>query len=151
MAKSQNDFIKKEKEKKRLQKRKAKQERKEERKANTQSGSSDLQTMMAYVDEDGNIVDTPPELQKKSKIDASEIEIGIPKKEKEDPNALRRGRVSYFDGSKGYGFIEQDGSKERFFIHSSNLTQAIAEGDKVLFSPQKGLKGMEATKVQIIR
>ena len=79
MGKSQETYNKKEKEKKRLKKRQEKQAKKEERKANPKKSS--LEDMMAYVDEYGNITDTPPDPTKKQKIDAAEIEIGIPKKE----------------------------------------------------------------------
>lgn len=60
MGRSQNSFIKSQKEKKRLQKRKEKEEKKKERKENNAKGG-DLSDMMAYVDEYGNIVETPPE------------------------------------------------------------------------------------------
>ena len=60
MGRSQNSFIKNQKEKKRLQKRKEKEEKKKERQENNAKGG-DLSDMIAYVDEFGNIVDTPPE------------------------------------------------------------------------------------------
>jgi len=60
MSKSQNSFIKNQKVKKRLQKRKDKEEKKKERQENNNKGG-DLEDMIAYVDEYGNIVDTPPE------------------------------------------------------------------------------------------
>lgn len=59
MARSQITFRKKEREKKKLQKRKAKEEKREEKK--DQATSGDLDDMLAYVDENGNIVDTPPD------------------------------------------------------------------------------------------
>ncbi|WP_258104547.1 cold shock domain-containing protein [Marinoscillum sp. MHG1-6] len=149
MARSQNAFNKKEKEKKRQQKRKEKQQKKEERKANPKDSS--LDAMMAYVDADGNILDSPPdEDPKKEEIDASSIEIGIPKKSEEDANPERRGRVTFFDTNKGFGFINQDGSQERFFVHQSNLSMPIQEGDKVSFIAKKGMKGMDATDVKVI-
>lgn len=148
MARSQNAFNKKEKEKKRLQKKKEKQQRKEERKAAPTDSS--LDAMMAYVDEYGNILDSPPEeTGKKEEIDASSIEIGVPKKEEEE-NPERRGRVSFYDTNKGYGFINQDGSQERYFVHSSNLQMPIQEGDKVSFIAQKGAKGMDAVDVKVV-
>lgn len=60
MSKSQNSFIKRQKEKKKLQKRKEKMEKKMDRKVNNDKGGS-LEDMIAYVDEFGNIVDEPPE------------------------------------------------------------------------------------------
>ena len=80
MARSQNAFIKKQKEKNRQQKKKEKQERREERKANAQPGT--LESMMAYVDENGNILDSPPdENSSPAEANAEDIEIGIPKSE----------------------------------------------------------------------
>ncbi|WP_258105090.1 cold-shock protein [Marinoscillum sp. MHG1-6] len=149
MPKSQNAFNKKQKEKKRQQKKQDKQQRKEERQANAQSGT--LENMMAYVDEQGNILDSPPEKDdKKEKIDASEIEVSVPKSPHQ-PDLEHRGRVSFFDTSKGYGFINQDGTQQRYFIHANNLKMAVQEGDKVSFKTQKGLKGMEAIEVKILK
>jgi len=62
MAKSNNAFIKKQKEFIRKKKHEEKAERKEERKKNSPGGG--LENMMAYVDEFGNITSTPP-LKKK--------------------------------------------------------------------------------------
>ena len=59
MAKSQNRFIKNQKEKKKMMKKKHKEEKKKERKENNAKGG-DLTDMMAYVDEFGNIVSEPP-------------------------------------------------------------------------------------------
>jgi len=60
MARSQNSFIKKQKEKKRELKKKEKEARKKERQENNAKGG-DLEDMMAYVDEFGNISSEPPE------------------------------------------------------------------------------------------
>jgi len=62
MSKSNNSFIKKQKELIRKKKREEKVERKIERKKN--AGGGDLESMMAYVDEYGNISSTPPEKTK---------------------------------------------------------------------------------------
>ncbi len=59
MAKSNNAFIKKQKELARKKKHQEKEERKSERKKNSTGG--DLENMMAYVDELGNITSTPPD------------------------------------------------------------------------------------------
>jgi len=60
MSKSNNSFIKKQKELVRKKKREEKEEKKIERKKNATGG--DLESMMAYIDEFGNITSTPPEL-----------------------------------------------------------------------------------------
>jgi hypothetical protein len=59
MAKSQATFMKKQLEKNRQKKKEDKEQRKEDRKQNP--GGSDLESMMAYVNEFGEIVSTPPE------------------------------------------------------------------------------------------
>ena len=59
MAKSQATFMKKQLEKNRQKKKEDKQQRKEERKKNSSGG--DLENMMAYVNEFGEITSTPPE------------------------------------------------------------------------------------------
>ena len=80
MGRSQETFGKKEKEKKRLKKRQDKQKKKEERKSS--SGGGGLDDMIAYVDENGRIVDTPPDLTKKEEIDVESIAISVAKKKK---------------------------------------------------------------------
>lgn len=146
MAGSQETFGKKEREKKRLKKKKDKLLRKEERKASGQDN------MFVYVDEFGQLTDTPPDPSKKIKVDAESIEIGIPKKEdrEEEVPVDRQGKVSFFDTSKGFGFIIDTNTQEKFFVHVSGILQEIAENDKVTFELEKGLKGMNAVRVKKI-
>ena len=146
MGKSQQTFNKKENEKKRLKKRLDKQKKREERKANAQESGFD--NMIAYVDEDGNLTDTPPDLTKKKKIDASKIEIGVPKREKEEIITTRMGRVEFFNDSKGYGFIKENETNEKYFVHANGLLEEIVENDKVTFELEKGLKGLNAVRVK---
>ena len=149
MAKSQTTFNKKDREKKKQQKRKEKEARRQERKE--QEKDSSLDSMMAYVDEYGNITTTPPDPnQKKKEVKASSIDTGVPKQEKEDPNVERRGRVTFYNDSKGYGFINQDGNQERFFVHANNANRALQEGDKVKFMVEQGPKGLVAVKVEVL-
>lgn len=58
MARSQNSFIKMQREKKKQMKKKEKEQRKQERRENNSKGG-DLSDMMAYLDEDGNIISEP--------------------------------------------------------------------------------------------
>ncbi|TPE46411.1 cold-shock protein [Pontibacter mangrovi] len=67
MARSQNTFLKKQREKKKQKKKEDKMQRKQERQENSSGGS--LDAMIAYVDEFGNISDTPPEEREKSEDD----------------------------------------------------------------------------------
>jgi cold shock CspA family protein len=107
--------------------------------------------MMAYVDEYGNITDTPPDpTKKKIEIDAESIVIGIPKKEEQEIPDDLEGKVAFFDDSKGFGFINDIHSQEKYFVHVSGLLEDIAEGDKVTFELEKGLRGLNAVRVKKI-
>ncbi len=147
MAGSQETFGKKEREKKRLQKEKQKQFKKEERTANA-TKSNNLEDMFVNVDENGHLTDTPPDPTKKKKIKAESIEIGIPKRTEEDEAPTEfTGKVSYYDDSKGFGFIIDNDTQEKYFVHVSGLTQEIKENDKVSFKLERGQKGMNAVQV----
>jgi len=149
MAKSQQTFNKLEKEKKRLKKREDKQKKKEARKAEAKGKGQGIQ--FAYVDFNGNLTDTPPDPSLKVKIEAESIEIGIPKKEEgddEDKNTVRQGKVSFFDTSKGFGFILDSQTQEKHFVHVSGLLDEIQENDTVAFELERGMKGMNAVRVK---
>ncbi|WP_462249514.1 cold-shock protein [Ekhidna sp.] len=68
MSNSQNKFIKSQKEKKKQQKKKEKEERKKERQENNRKGA-DLDDMLAYIDEFGNIVDVKADEKKEDDND----------------------------------------------------------------------------------
>ncbi len=144
MAKPQS-FNKRENEKKKAAKRKEKQKRKEERKA---GGTSSMDDMIAYVDEHGNITDTPPEEREKEEISLEEIQISTPKKEEVEIEPLK-GRVEYFNTEKGYGFIKDLSSGDKFFFHISAAPTGIAEGNKVTFETERGTRGMNAVNIKL--
>lgn len=146
MAKS-NSFNKREIEKSKQQKRKEKQQRKEDRKNNPTSSFED---MIAYVDENGVITDTPPELTK-SKIKAEDIEISVPKKEEQEELDYLSGRVEFFDETKGFGFIKDKSSVNKYFFHRSNAPEEITENDNVTFKLERGARGMNAIEVVIVK
>lgn len=147
MAKSQDTFSKKEKEKKRLQKRKEKEQKKAERKANTKQGQS-LEEMMAYVDENGNISDTPPDPTKKKKINEEDIVLGSRNREGMEVVTTRKGKVTYFNSAKGYGFIKDLISQESIFVHVNSLSIQIKENDLVAFETEQSVKGLSAKNVR---
>jgi len=147
MAKSQATYSKKENEKKRLKKQKDKQEKKEERQANAKKGLA-LEDMMAYVDENGNISSTPPDPKKKKVINTEDIQIGISRQEDIiDVNPVKKGTVTFFNDSKGYGFIKNTETQDSIFVHANGLITQIKEGDKVTFEVEMGQKGPTAVKV----
>ena len=103
MAKSMT-VGKRENEKKRIAKREEKLKKKENKKLSGSSNS--FEDMIAYVDENGRITSTPPtENVRKEEINPDEIVIATPKKEDEEPTILR-GRVEFFNESRGFGFIK---------------------------------------------
>ena len=146
MAGSQETFNKRDKEKKRLKKRLDKQQKLAERKANAQGGGSE--SMIAYVDEFGRLTDTPPDPANRKKVDAGSIEIGVPKREVLEANAIRKGRVEFFNHSKGFGFIKETDSQEKYFVHVNGLLEEVKEGDIVIFELERGFKGMSAVRVK---
>lgn len=149
MAKSQQTFNKSEKEKKRLKKREDKRKKMEARKNEAkENGTKGIE--FAYVDHDGNLTDTPPDPTLKVEVDLESIVLGIPKKEAGDePDPIRNGKVSFFDSSKGFGFIIDTENQEKYFTHVSGIIDEIAENDKVTFELEKGMRGMNAVKVTL--
>lgn len=149
MGRSQETFNKKEVRNKKEKKRKDKEKRKLARKDTEPKG---MDEMIAYVDENGMLTNTPPDPSKKKKIKSEDIEIGTPNRdniEKMDP--IRRGTVAFFNDSKGYGFIKDNETKESVFVHANNLLEDITEGNLVSFEVEMGHKGPTAVRVKIIK
>lgn len=149
MGRSQESFQKKE-----VRNKKAKKKRDKEAKrlARKENGKSGLDDMIAYVDENGNIVDTPPDPDQKTEVKAEDIVIGVPKddpNDKEDP--IRKGTVSFFNEGKGFGFIRDGQTGESLFVHVNNLEEPIKEGNSVLYEMEKGPKGLIAVNVKVNR
>lgn len=151
MGRSQETFSKKEKEKKKLKKRQDKEQKKEERNATSNKGKG-IDEMMAYVDEFGNITDTPPDpTKKKVVIKQEDIRIGVSKQEELDPaDLIRKGTITFFNTSKGYGFIKDHDSQESIFVHQNGLESSVKENDKVTFEVEKGPKGLNAINVKLV-
>ena len=64
-----------------------------------------------------------------------------------------KGKVKWFNDSKGFGFLEQE-SGEDVFCHFSAITgdgfKSLQEGDSVEFEVVKGPKGLQAANVRKI-
>ena len=141
-------YSKKEKEKLRQKKRKDKEEKREDRKANAQKGQS-LNQMLAYVDENGNISSTPPDPSKRRQLNEEDIQIGVPKQENGPvQEVIRQGVVTFFNASKGYGFIRDVQTQESIFVHINALLDPVNEQDKVNFSVTRTPKGLNAVDVK---
>ena len=146
MGRSQETFNKKEKDKNKLKKRQDKLLKKEERKANSKGGG--LENMMAYIDENGNITDTPIDPKVRKAINADSIGIGIPKREDIPNDGKRIGKVAFFNSSKGYGFIKDLETQENIFVHINAVSGEINENDSVTFEMVRGPKGWNAVNVK---
>jgi len=138
---------KKEKEKKKQKNRQDKAQKKEERKANNNKGKG-LESMMAYVDENGNLSPVPPDPKKKKEINLEDIQLGAAKQIANDVEVLRNGVVTFFNEAKGYGFINDLKSQESVFVHINQLSGPLQERDKVTFEVEQGPKGLNAIKVK---
>lgn len=142
---------KKEREKKKRQNKKEKAEKKQERKENSKDGKN-LDDMIAYLDENGNLTSTPPDPRKKKIIKVEDIEIGVPKQEPINPEDLiRKGIVTFFNNDKGYGFIKDLETQESVFVHVNSLTEEVKEQNKVFFEIEMGPKGANAVNVKLVR
>ncbi len=63
---------------------------------------------------------------------------------------MKNGTVKFFNESKGFGFIIEEGSNEQHFVHVSGLIDEIREGDTVEFELREGRKGLNAVSVRVI-
>ena len=63
---------------------------------------------------------------------------------------MKQGTVKFFNESKGFGFIVEDGSNSEHFVHISGLIDEIKEGDTVELELKEGKKGMNAVNVKAL-
>ena len=67
---------------------------------------------------------------------------------------MANGIVKWFNDSKGFGFIEQEGGNDVFVHHTGiNATgfKSLNEGDRVSFDVEEGQKGPAATNVTVVQ
>ncbi len=117
-----------------------------------ESGKSSFADMIAYVDEYGKLTSTPPDPNKKIEVEAENIETGA---KKNIPAAkasyIRKGVVTFFNDSKGFGFIRDMENKQSVFVHANNLQEPIKENNIVTFEIGKGPKGLTALNVRLFK
>jgi CspA family cold shock protein len=61
---------------------------------------------------------------------------------------MKKGTVKFFNVTKGFGFIKEDGGQE-IFVHATGLIDKIKENDAVVFETQEGKKGINAINVKL--
>jgi len=63
-----------------------------------------------------------------------------------------KGKVKWFNGSKGYGFIERDDKEKDVFVHMSAVKDSgvdyLDEGDVLSFDIEDGQKGPSAVNLK---
>lgn len=148
MGRSQETFNKKEVRNKKEKKRKEKEQK---RLAKLESGKkSSLDDMIAYVDENGQITDTPPDPTKKQEVKAEDIELGVPSRAADDSDdPIKKGVVDFFNEAKGFGFIKDLQTKQSVFVHVNNTEEEIKEGNLVTYEVEMGPKGPSAVNVKL--
>ncbi|MBT3174911.1 MAG: cold shock domain-containing protein [Lentimicrobiaceae bacterium] len=150
MGRSQETFNKKDVRSRKEKKRKEKEAKRLARKENEKKGS--LDDMIAYVDENGMLTSEPPDPAKKKKIKVEDVQLGVPSVDDQDEmDPIRKGVVSFFNDSKGYGFIKDLETKESLFVHINNVEFEITENNIVTFEVERGPKGMVAVKVKLFK
>lgn len=64
------------------------------------------------------------------------------------------GKVKWFDGAKGYGFITAEDGKD-VFVHFSGINsdgfRRLDENQAVSFDLENGAKGLQAINVEVIK
>lgn len=139
-----DSFFKKENAKKKAKKKQEKNLRREERKTNNNKGQS-LESMYAYVDENGIISTTPPDKKEKRDIRIDNILLGARPILSE--SIAKTGVISFYS-DKGYGFITDDKTHEKIFFHNSDVLHPVKLKDKVSFEKKNTPRGENAINLK---
>lgn len=71
------------------------------------------------------------------------INVGLTRQQNE---IMKKGTVKFFNETKGFGFIKEEGGQE-IFVHVTGLKEEIRENDEVVFEVENGKKGLNAVNV----
>ncbi|SFC05793.1 cold shock domain-containing protein [Zunongwangia sp. SCSIO 43204] len=63
---------------------------------------------------------------------------------------MNKGTVKFFNDTKGFGFITEEGVDKDHFVHVTGLIDEVREGDEVKFDLQEGKRGLNAVNVEVI-
>lgn len=62
---------------------------------------------------------------------------------------MKKGKVKFYNNTKGFGFICDEETGQDVFVHSTGLRNDIREGDVVTFEVAQGKKGLNAVNVNL--
>lgn len=148
MGRSKETSGKKEVRTKQLKKRKDKLSRKQDKK---DQGKKSFDDMIAWVDENGQILSEPPTETERTEVEAEDIEVSVPKGNNKTKDPTHQGKVKHYDPSKGYGFIFSNRLNDTVFFHINDCPPEIKINDKVEFEVEKGPKGLRAVRIKILK
>jgi CspA family cold shock protein len=63
---------------------------------------------------------------------------------------MQKGKVKFFNGTKGFGFTTPSDGGPEIFVHVSGLVDEIRENDNVSYEVENGKKGLSAIRVRVI-
>ncbi|MFT5925511.1 MAG: CspA family cold shock protein [Rubritalea sp.] len=64
---------------------------------------------------------------------------------------MKQGTVKFYNESKGFGFITEEGTNQECFVHVTGIIDEIREGDQVEYEETEGKKGMNAVNVRVVQ
>lgn len=62
---------------------------------------------------------------------------------------MKNGVVKFFNETKGFGFIVEEGTGNEIFVHISGLKDEVRQNDQVTFEVQEGKRGLNAVNVRL--
>jgi CspA family cold shock protein len=64
---------------------------------------------------------------------------------------MKQGKVKFFNETKGFGFIKENGTEKEHFVHISGVNEStLNEDDEVTFDLVEGKKGLNAVNVTLV-
>lgn len=146
MAKPKQTSQKSDREKKKRLKQKEKEEKRVQRKASSNKGKG-FEQMLAYIDHNGRITDTPPDPKLKVEVKAEDILIGARSFITDKASEIKTGRVAIFNSERNFGFIKDSLSQEKVFFHVSDTNYSVSEGDLINYELSFNPKGSCAVNI----
>ena len=61
---------------------------------------------------------------------------------------MKKGKVKFYNESKGFGFIQDNETGKDVFVHATGLKDEVRDGDEVSFEITEGKRGLNAINVQ---